>query len=264
MRTVFLGSGSGGNCTAVALGGATLLIDCGFSAREIGRRMGVVGIDPGSVLAILVTHEHGDHVRGLDVFARRHAPGAVVWASAGTMRAAGIDRGRIATRAIRPGSSMDAGPLRVTAFRTSHDAAEPMGYRIDAAGESIGVVTDTGELLPDAVEALRDVDVLGIEVNHDVGMLERGPYPAFLKRRIRSARGHLSNDQSADGLERLLSDRLAHVVALHRSRTNNSPALAQAALEGRLTGLGHPARITVAHQDEPVEPNPAQTSLFGV
>jgi len=262
LRVVFLGSGSSGNAAAVTDGTSTVLVDCGFSAREVARRLAFSGIAPSSVAAILVTHEHSDHVAGIDVFARRHAACCCVYASAGTDRGLALGAG-VEREVVSCGVPFSVGSLRVTPFRTSHDAAEPLGYRFDKDAESLGIVTDTGVLTPESLEALQGVTMLGLESNHDVVMLERGPYPAFLKRRIRSHAGHLSNDDAAEALERIASDRLTRVFALHRSRTNNTAALAQKSLTDSVARLGLAVQVTVAAQGDPSDSHPAQGSLFG-
>lgn len=249
LQAFFLGSGSAGNCTAIASGDTVVLVDCGFSARETSRRLVAAGLDPASVSAILVTHEHGDHVRGIDVFVRRHAPDCVVHASPGTLRAAMPSSLGSSVVTIRPGESFRVGELDIVAFPTSHDAAEPVGYRVSRGAESVGIATDTGVLTPQAAETLRGVTVLGIEGNHDVEMLERGPYPYHLKRRILSARGHLSNTDAAHAVEMLASDSLRRVVALHRSRTNNTAALAGTVLRERLRSMGLATPVEVVEQD---------------
>lgn len=244
---VSLGSGSAGNCTVVDADGTLMLVDCGFSARETAARLNEAGFDPACVRAILVTHEHSDHVRGIDVFRRRHSPGCAVHATAATLVAAGIDQ-HADTRKVRAGRSFDVGSARVTAFRVSHDAADPVGYRIEVGDEAFGIATDCGVLTAEAADALAGCTVLGLEFNHDVTMLERGPYPCHLKRRILSAHGHLSNDDASAALETLAHTRLRRVIAMHRSRTNNTAELARAALSGTLKRLGHPAAAEVAAQ----------------
>jgi phosphoribosyl 1,2-cyclic phosphodiesterase len=262
LRVVFLGSGSGGNAVAVTDGSTTLLIDCGFSAREVARRMVLAGLDPARVSAILLTHEHSDHLRGVDVFSRRHE--CAVHATRGTRMAAGLDnRSDADVRALVPGEPVRVGSLLVLPFRTSHDAAEPVGFRIETeSGEAFGLATDTGVLTPEAVEALANVDLLGIESNHDLTMLDNGPYPSFLKRRIRSAQGHLSNPDAADALEALISPRLRRVFALHRSDTNNTASLARRVLIARLAALDARLPVDVAPQGEPLDSAPAQGALF--
>jgi phosphoribosyl 1,2-cyclic phosphodiesterase len=262
LRTVFLGSGSSGNCTAVTDGETTLLVDCGFSAREVSRRLSACGIAPASVSAMLVTHEHSDHIRGIDVFVRRHAPGCVVYASVGTRRHTRLD-GSIEMHTIGCGDAFSIGAMEVVAFQMSHDAAEPLGFRVGSGNEALGIVTDTGVLTPQAAEALAGVTVLGIESNHDTAMLEHGPYPAFLKRRIRSRSGHLSNADAATALTTLASDRLTKVFALHRSRTNNTAELAHATLVTQARRLGLAVEIEVASQETPCDSRPPQEALFG-
>jgi len=261
LRVVFLGSGSSGNAAAITDGRTTLLVDCGFSAREVSRRLSHSGLDPSGVSAILVTHEHSDHIKGIDVFVRRDAPSCVVYASAGTQRSSRFDA-RVDTRTVRCGEQFAVGSLHVTPFRTSHDAAEPLGYRFDADEHSVGIVTDTGILTPHAAEALAGVTILGLESNHDAAMLERGPYPAFLRRRIRSQAGHLSNADAAAALERLASERLTHVFALHRSRTNNTAALVTEALTEKIGQLGLDTALTIATQSVPCDSHPAHGELF--
>lgn len=261
LRVVFLGSGSAGNATAVACGNDVILIDCGFSAREVARRMARAGLDANSVSAVFVTHEHSDHIRGVEVFARRH--GCAVFATHGTARAGDL-RGRCSdVCTLSDGEAVRVGALEVLPFTTSHDALEPVGLRVDAGGASLGLATDTGVLTPQAAEALIGVQTLALECNHDLGMLDGGPYPYFLKQRIRSARGHLSNADAADALERLATDSLRHVIAMHRSRTNNTATLAEKALSQRLSAIGHGARVDVARQDECLDTRPPQEPLFG-
>lgn len=248
LRATVLGSGSSGNALAVCCGEQTLLLDCGFSARETDRRLLSAGIDPASVRAVLVSHEHSDHIRGVRVFSSRHR--IPVYASRGTRIASDLDRQVPELHTVAPGEPVTIGSITVTAFRTSHDAAEPLGFRFEGAcGCTLGVLTDTGTVTGEALEALDGCDVLAIESNHDEEMLENGPYPWFLKRRIRSARGHLSNHDAAALLARLTSDRLTRVVGLHLSSTNNTSRLATSALAGALARLGHPASVEAASKE---------------
>lgn len=262
LRLVVLGSGSTGNACAITDGDTTVLIDCGFSAKETHRRMVVAGLDASSVTAILLTHEHSDHVKGVEVFSRRYAGNCPVYGTRGTLDAADAGLRLADPRVLRAGDVVRIGSFDVAAFRTSHDASEPVGYRIESHSDAIGVVTDTGILGDEIIEALSGCGVIALESNHDVDMLERGPYPQFLKRRIASVHGHLSNNAAADGLERLMSDRLRHFVGMHRSRTNNTARLAESALKQRASRMGASIRITVAAQDAGCDTSPPQGQLF--
>jgi phosphoribosyl 1,2-cyclic phosphodiesterase len=214
------------------------------------------------VSAILVTHEHSDHIRGVEVFQRRHGMARVA-CTAGTRRAAGFDALTGDVETLVRGEVARFGTLSVVPFATSHDAAEPVGFRIESdCGMCLGLATDTGFLTDEAAEALADVDLLGIESNHDLGMLENGPYPYYLKRRIRSERGHLSNPDACDAIERLASDRLRRVFALHRSNTNNSASIVRRELTARAQAIGLRVPVDVAPQDDLLDSEPPQGSLF--
>lgn len=235
----FLGSGSSGNCTVVRGPAGAVVVDNGFSARETLRRFALAGGCAEEIVAILVSHEHSDHVSGIGVLARKlRVP---VYASAGTCGRAGLERETVDVHRLRAGDSLSLAGLRVTPFRASHDAVEPVGFRFDADGRgggSLGLLTDTGVVTTEAFECLDGVCALALESNHDEQMLIRGPYPQFLKRRILSERGHLSNDAAAAALDMLLSDRLEAVFAMHISRTNNEPDRARTGLEAALQRLG--------------------------
>lgn len=256
LRMIALGSGSSGNAIAVTDGATTVLVDCGLSAREVACRLRSVAIEPATIEAVLVTHEHGDHVRGIDVFTRRDAPGCRVLATHGTLVASGFEHAAVPTEHVVAGSVVRVGSLTIVPFSTSHDAAEPVGYRIESGGHAIGIATDTGVLTPEALEALAGCELIGIESNHDLKLLEMGPYPAHLKRRIRSEEGHLSNAAAADALETLAHDGLRTVFALHRSRTNNTADLAGATLFARLARIGLPVPVVVAAQDAVCDSDP--------
>ncbi len=249
LRVVFLGSGSSGNATAVTYGDTTVLVDAGFSARETVRRLENAGVRAASVRAIVITHEHGDHVRGVRVLAKRLGD-VPVFSTPGTRRAGSLDSAVSDPRDLRHGQPELVGDLEMVAFRTSHDAAEPIGIRFDAPdGYSFGLATDTGELTPETLEALAGCRLLGIECNHDLEMLENGSYPYFLKQRILSTRGHLSNDAAAGGISLLAHDGLLAIAALHMSRENNVPRRAQRALAAALARLDHGASVLCAGQD---------------
>ena len=243
MELACLASGSDGNALVVRHGATCVLVDCGLSTALLGRRLALVGLRAQEIGAVFVSHEHGDHVSGLEVFARRR--GIPVYMTRGTAKA--LRRRRRETCPgpsgpfclVRAGEPLWFDGLEILPFRVSHDAAEPVGFRFQSAGGlRLGIVTDTGTPTPEAVEALAGCHVLGLEANHCVDMLARGPYPRVLKRRILSDCGHLSNRDAAGLLARVAGEDLGTVVALHLSKVNNTPALAVATLAGELARLG--------------------------
>lgn len=262
MRVTFLGSGSGGNSTLVAWGSTSVLIDAGFSAREVAARLRAHGEDADAVRAIFVTHEHRDHSRGLRVLQKRIK--APILASAGTTEAAHAEgHGPFDAEELSAGESVRVGELRVTAFAVSHDAREPLGFVFEAPdGTRLGFASDVGVVTPRMCESLADCDVLAIEANHDPDMLRHGPYPWFLKKRILSDHGHLSNEASAHALRTLVTDRTRHVFAIHVSRTNNTPDLAAGALREGLARGRFDVPVTAVGQDTGLRFPDRQPSLF--
>ncbi len=254
MRLAVLGSGSGGNSLIVESGGWRLLIDAGFSCRQIEQRMAGLGADAGALGGVLLTHEHQDHCRGVDVLARRHS--LPIYATQGTLDGCGFGTEVMAlARTVRSGRPFEvpaASGFLVEAFGLPHDAREPVGYVIeDEEGSRLGLVSDLGSRTQLAWGRLRDLDCLVIESNHDLQMLRTGPYPWYLKQRVASRHGHLSNYEAAAGVVELLGDRLRSVVLYHLSRTNNLPALAAQAMGERLDREGSAAQIIVTSQDQP-------------
>ncbi len=247
----FLASGSSGNATLVHARGRGILIDCGISARACRRRMAEAGVADVHIEAILVTHEHTDHIRGVGVLAR--SLDVPVHMTPGTARSAPIERLGIPTIALlRPDDELRIGPFSVIAAATSHDAAESVAYRITTpSGWRVGSAADTGILTRTLIELLSGCHCIGIEANHDARMLRDGPYPPFLKQRIASDIGHLSNAVAASALARLATDDLQAVVALHLSEHNNTPTLARAALAAALAEAGCMAHLTVAERSTP-------------
>lgn len=251
MRAIVLGSGSGGNAVLVESGGKRLLIDAGFSCREIENRLRGAGVEAASLSALLLTHEHEDHVRGARRLASRHR--LPVYATAGTF-AGGEPGAELCASGIRirSGEPFEAAGFAVEPFAIPHDAREPVGFVVeDAAGRRLGLVADLGCPSRLAWGRLRDLDLLLLETNHDLDMLRSGPYPWVLKQRVAGRHGHLSNRQAADGLAELVGERLRHVVAYHLSRTNNLPVLAAAALGEELDRLGASCEVVLSEQSNP-------------
>lgn len=227
-RFASLGSGSRGNATLVEAGETRILVDCGFAAREFVARCERLAFDPESLSAILVTHEHGDHMRGVGAVARRF--GLPVWMSHGTWHAA--DFGAIAELELfaAHGGTFAIGDLAITPVAVPHDAREPTQFVLDHGDVRLGLLTDLGSITPRVVNAFDGVDALLLECNHDPDMLATGPYPPSLQARVGGHYGHLNNGQAADFLRRIDHCRLRHLVAAHLSENNNSPALARDAL----------------------------------
>ena len=232
-------SGSSGNCYLVKTDSAALLIDAGISATRILKELGRTDTPPESVKALFLTHEHFDHVTGARVLMKKLG-NANVYASRGTMEAT-ISRDKYKPYSfeedvsedrriiIVPDETVEIGDMTVRAFRTMHDSCEPFGYRISSGGKHIAILTDTGIVSEDMIDYTADADVLVLEANHDTELLRHGSYPQYLKQRILSDQGHLSNSQAADTLLRIFhSDGKKRVVLLaHLSGENNDPSIAE-------------------------------------
>jgi len=232
MRFCSLGSGSGGNATVVEAGrGPTtrrLLIDCGFSLRELTARLARVGLGCDDLDAVFVTHEHGDHIGCATTLARRHQ--LPLWMSRGTWRAIGEPELAGLLQFARDGTAIDLGELLLTPFTVAHDAQEPLQLRCSDGARHLGVLTDLGSSTAHALSHLQGLDALLLECNHDRHMLAASRYPASLKARVGGRFGHLSNDVAAHILTACRHSGLKHLVAAHLSAENNTPALARAAL----------------------------------
>lgn len=233
MRFRNLGSGSGGNSTLVeASQGITttrVLVDAGFSERELTRRLELAGCTPADVDALFITHEHGDHVGRSVAFARRHRIPLIT--SRGTWRAIGCDDFDASLLTLaRSGEAIALGDMELRPFAVPHDAQEPLQMVLSDGAARLGIVTDLGCAPADVVQALQGCQALLLECNHDEAMLRAGPYPPSLQRRILGTHGHLSNEAAAGLLARCRHTGLGAVLAAHLSEKNNAPALARAAL----------------------------------
>jgi len=249
LRACSLGSGSSGNALVVeAREGARVtrvLVDDGFNLKQLARRLERAGLSLHDIDAVLVTHEHSDHVGGVVRFARK--AGVPVYCSEGTARAVGLGGSGVEWRELVSGVRQEIGALVVDPFEVPHDAAEPLQFVFGDGGRWLGLLTDAGGPTEVIASALRRVDALVLECNHDETMLRTGPYPPFLKVRIAGDRGHLSNAQAAALLRELDCHRLGWVAAAHLSARNNTAALACEALA---TALGcHAADVCVADQE---------------
>lgn len=235
MRIVTFASGSTGNCCLVSDGGVNVLIDAGISARRIVQGLGVLGLAPQDVCGVLITHEHSDHISGLPVLVKR--TGMRIFAPS--------ELGEVLKRVkpelsesidyIPPDGGLCVGDVRITAFPTPHDASASFGYRIEGS-EVFAFATDTGHISDELLEGLQGADTVVIEANHDKVMLKNGPYPPFLKQRVLSKHGHLSNDDCAK-LACLLADSGTRQIILgHLSQQNNTPEAAETAVAEALSG----------------------------
>lgn len=254
MKFSVLGSGSKGNATYIEAGDTRILVDAGFSGVEIERRLNDIEVDINTISALLVTHEHGDHIRGIQVLSRRYS--LPVYVSEATLTAAGKNLARIVEwQQILAGQDFNHRDLSIHPFSVSHDAEATLGFVISGNGCSLGYCTDTGTVSPLMRHRLGGCNGLVLECNHDLEMLKNGGYPPALQQRIRSKFGHLTNSDAARFLIELIHDDLEHVVLAHISETNNTHELALTTVESHLREHGQPAdarrfTVAVARQDK--------------
>ena len=240
--TIFcsLFSGSSGNAAVLRTDRGAVLIDCGMSGRQVLQAMGSVGLDPAELCALLVTHEHSDHVRGVGVLSRKL--GLPVYATEGTWQGMESCLGDLPGErriVITPGESFFLNELEIAPFAIPHDANEPVGYRIYLPGRSVAVATDLGYFSQTVRDAVMGADLVLLESNHDPDMLRQNPhYPSSLKRRILGKTGHLSNDSGADAAVELARGGTRHLLLGHLSQENNTPDMAFRTTCGALEGQG--------------------------
>lgn len=225
MRFASIGSGSAGNGTLVESGDTLLLIDCGFSIKETTARMAKLGVEPSQLSAILVTHEHSDHWKGVAPLARRFR--LPVYLTAGTFNAVAQSAGSGDFQLIDSHTSFDVGAITVNPVAVPHDAREPVQYTFCSGGRKLGILTDLGSLTAHVVAQYSGCHGLLVEANHDLDRLAAGPYPDFLKQRVAGNWGHLNNQQTAALLAQIDNSRLATLVIGHVSTKNNCLNLLQ-------------------------------------
>ena len=250
MRFASLGSGSEGNALLVEVRSGTtttrVLLDCGFSAKELERRLARLGLGVESLDAILITHEHSDHIGSALTLARKWSiPLHMSW---GTARAVGADEAEVDLHVLWGDEAVAIGDLSVLPYTVPHDAREPLQYVLSDGASRLGVLTDVGTSTPHISAVLSGCDALVLECNHDVRMLAASRYPQSLKARIGGNHGHLNNEAAAEILASLDRSRLRHLIAAHLSQQNNTPALAQAAMAGVLGAAA--VEVVVASQDD--------------
>ena len=216
MRAISLGSGSKGNCTLIATDTSAILVDAGFGVKDTHARLEKIGFSPDQLMAIFVTHEHGDHCQGAGRLER--AWSLPVYASQGTATGAKLD----SALPLFDGVSVTVGDIDIQPVLVAHDAREPTQFVFHSGGVRLGICTDLGSVTQHVVREFQDLDALLLEANYDPEMLARGPYPPKLKARVGGPHGHLSNQQGLDLLQQVLSPRLKKLVACHLSEKNNS------------------------------------------
>jgi phosphoribosyl 1,2-cyclic phosphodiesterase len=243
VRFAVLGSGSQGNGTLIGSEDTLVLVDCGFSLRETERRLARLGVAPSQLNAILVTHEHADHVHGVGLLSRRY--NIPVYLSEGTSR--GLRKPVQAAGHLACGQQLEVGALRIGVVGVAHDAVEPTQYVFSDGARRFGLLTDLGSWCPRVLAHYQGCDALMVEANHCRDLLARGPYPYFLKQRVGGSEGHLNNHQAANLVAELGWKDLQHLVLAHLSSKNNLPQLARQCF---VDTLGcDPAWLQLADQD---------------
>lgn len=259
VKTCALRSGSSGNSIFIGSGESRILVDAGVCCRTIEESLAEIGEEAAKLNGILVTHEHTDHIAGIGVMMRRYQ--IPVYANKATWHAMRTIIGKIDEKLIcvlDTGREIAIGDLAVTSFTTPHDAAASVGYRIETAKGSVSVFTDIGSLREELLQSVAGCRIVYIEANYDHNMLMAGGYPAVLKQRIVSSYGHLSNDDCATAVCRLLETGTGEFVLSHISKDNNFPELAQMTVHSRLQAIGarpgQDLRISIAQRYAVSEP----------
>jgi phosphoribosyl 1,2-cyclic phosphodiesterase len=267
-----LSSGSAGNAYWFESDGTAILVDAGIGPRETRKRLALLGRDIETLSAIVITHEHYDHIRGAERIARRY--GLPIYLTNGTLKASSIDPLETKTVVFRNDSTFTIGELQVHARRTIHDAADPACFVVEARdGTRVGIASDLGFVDDGVMRHLSGCDGLFFESNHDLDMLRLGTYPWSLKRRIMSRYGHLSNDDSVHAVQRLLGAELKTLCMIHLSQKNNHESIVRDMCNRLLRRTGASIDFAIAKQFEPTglfdvartrqrTPMPGQLSLF--
>lgn len=245
-----IASGSSGNCTYTGTDETALLVDVGVSARQIERGLHSIGREAEDIDGILITHEHSDHIKGLGVLSRRY--GIPIYGTKGTLKAIAnnsslgqIDAGLY--REIHIDQDFQVGDVTVHPFEIPHDAAQPSAYRISHEDTAVAVATDLGVFSDYIVENMKGLNAVLLEANHDIRMLQAGPYPYYLKQRILGTHGHLSNENAGRLLCRILHDNLKHIFLGHLSKENNYDALAYETVCSEVTMGENPYKASDFH-----------------
>lgn len=252
-----LSSGSKANCSVVCSGRDRVLVDCGLSCRRTEERLRLSGVSPETISAVVITHEHSDHVSGLRVFARKYA--VPVYVVSGVEQTGNFSAfsTELELRHFRAGESFSVGRLEFQSYSVHHDALDPVAFRVNAQGRSLAFVTDLGQVTELIRYAIRDVDALVLEFNHDRGKLMSSSYPWEIKQRIAGRMGHLSNDDAAGLMVQSALDSIRVpqvVVAAHISENSNCPEIVLGTMQAawRRSGIEHTPRFLVGSVAEPL------------
>ncbi|MCK8828313.1 MBL fold metallo-hydrolase [Natroniella acetigena] len=249
-----LASGSSGNVIYVESEQKKVLIDAGLSGKQINNRLRKINLSVKDLDAILLTHEHTDHIQGAGVLARRCK--IPLYATAGTWQAAGDKLGKLKSeqQCVIDTTSFNLGDCQIKAFSIPHDAQEPVGYTITSCGAKVGVATDMGEVTDHVRAEISDSDLVVLESNHDLEMLKIGPYPWSLKKRVMGNKGHLSNDAAGAEVVKLAKSSVSRILLAHLSKNNNVPELAFLTIKNMLVEAGikleQDIRLDFAYQEE--------------
>lgn len=261
MKLYTIASGSSGNCVCIQTENTCVLVDAGVTAKRVESGLAALGLGLSQLDAILITHEHIDHVRGIEVLTKKYP--IPVYGTKETLQeychcVKQAERLEQLMHYVKPGERFFIKDIVADTFSTSHDAGNPIGYTFESGGHKIGLATDLGEYNEEILTKLSGSEVLYLEANYDLNMLMAGSYPYRLKLRIAGEKGHLSNEMSSELVVKLLHDRLKHVVIAHMSKENNYAELAyetiRQAVHSNWKWSQEPPVITVANRDIPTEP----------
>jgi phosphoribosyl 1,2-cyclic phosphodiesterase len=245
LQILSIASGSNGNCYYIANDSEAVLIDAGISCRELQRRATRAGIDLGLVKAIFISHEHSDHIRGLEAIARKWS--LPVFGTPACLPRCRMDRSAHLSVSIQNNETVHIGGLAITAFAKRHDACDPVSFVVEGAdGVRVGVLTDIGRCCEEVVQQFSRCQAAFLESNYDADMLMYGRYPAHLKQRIRGGHGHLSNDEALELFLKHRSPQLSHLILSHLSANNNDPRIVEEVFRPHAAGV----EVVVASRHE--------------
>ena len=254
LKVCSLYSGSSGNATLIAGNNSKILIDCGVSAKAVESALYNVGVRPESIKGIFITHEHSDHIKGVGIMSRKY--GRPVYANAKTwesMQEKVGDLSLACCREVTNGSQMLIDDLCISNFKTSHDTVDPIGYTVECENKKVSIVTDTGVVTNSILNAIMGSQLVLLESNYDKKMLSECTYPAMLKNRISSTKGHLSNEDCAATILKLLSSNIKYILLSHLSKESNTPEIAyctvKSILEENNVYIGNDVMVDMTYRD---------------